>query len=297
MTLPAIAAVVVTMNRPGDLDRLLGRLMDQTRALSAIVVVDNGMLEATRSILARYPLVHHVPSRRNLGGAGGFILGISQALALGAELVWIMDDDGYPESQACLAALEQAVDRDGYDMVSPLILDIEDPARLAFYYYVGRKPVNRRDQLGAQVVFNQFAHLFNGALLRSSTFERYGLPRYELFFRGDETDFMYRLNRDGARFATLCSVAFLHPSGARDTLPIMGGRYHAVIPASPVARHYYYRNRGNLFREFRLVRAAAYDIVRYSWAFLVTRRGDWKGFQGWARAVLSGWKREFNKPP
>jgi rhamnopyranosyl-N-acetylglucosaminyl-diphospho-decaprenol beta-1,3/1,4-galactofuranosyltransferase len=294
---PAIAAVVVTMNRPADLNRLLTRLTTQTQALFAIVVVDNGRTDATKTVVSGFPLVHHVPSRRNLGGAGGFVLGIVQALALGAELVWIMDDDGYPETDACLAGLAREIQDGDYDMVSPLILDIDDPTRLAFYHYLKGRPVNRRDQLGSHVRFPQFAHLFNGALIRSETFERYGLPRYELFFRGDETDFMYRLNRDGARFVTLCSIAFLHPSGARDTLPIMGGRYHAIVPVSDIARHYYYRNRGTLFREFRLVRAALYDLIRYSWAFLVTRRGDWSGFRQWARAVHKGWSRDFEKPP
>ena len=286
-------AVVVTMNRPDELDRLLDRLSRQTIPLSAIVVPDNGGLPDTREVVNRYPLAQHLPSSRNLGGAGGFVYGIMHALALGGERIWIMDDDGYPESDDCLAVLNQEMDRKSYDMVSPLIIDIADPAKLAFYHYRNGRPLNRRDQIAADALFPQFAHLFNGALVRAEAFERFGLPRYELFFRGDETDFMFRLNRDGARFGTIGSTAFLHPSGERDTLPIMGGRYHAVIPASRFARYYFYRNRGNLFREFRLWRAPVYDLVRYAWAFLITRRGDVEGFKGWVRAVRRGWSRTF----
>ena len=292
-----IVAVVVTMNRPADLDRLLSRIMGQRRRPSAVVVVDNGLLDETRVVLASHPAALHLPSKRNLGGAGGFILGIMQALALGAELIWIMDDDGYPETDTCLGELENAMAAGHYDMVSPLILDITEPSRLAFFYYLNGRPLNRRDQLKSQASVPQFAHLFNGALLRSETFERYGLPRLELFFRGDETDFLYRLKRDGARFATICSIGYLHPSGARDTVPIMSGRYHAVIPQSRVARFYYYRNRGNLFREYRLLRAALYDLIRYSWAFLVSGRGDWRAFADWASALRRGWKRDFGRLP
>ena len=293
----AIFAVVVTMDRPTELERLLGVLSRQTRPLARIVVVDNGMLAETRDVVAACDLAQYTPSRRNLGGAGGFVLGIMQALALGAARVWIMDDDGMPASETCLATLAEAADFARYDMVSPLILDIDDPNQLAFYYYVRGRPVKRRNDLTAHATFPQFAHLFNGALLRADTFERFGLPRYELFFRGDETDFMYRLARDGAKFATICSAAFLHPSGARDTLPIMGGRFHAVIPASPFARYHYYRNRGTLFREYRLARAFIYDVIRYGWAFLITKRGDWRGLANWANAVRKGWTRRFGKMP
>lgn len=286
-------AVVVTMNRPADLERLLGRLAAQTLELARVVVVDNGGLPETAAVLRRYPTAVHLPSRRNLGGAGGFAYGILHALALGAERVWIMDDDGFPETESCLADLSRTLERDGYDMVSPLVLDIDDPDKLAFYYYHNGRPLSRRDQLPADVTFSQFAHLFNGALLRADAFERYGLPRYELFFRGDEVDFMFRLKRDGARFATVGQVAFLHPSGARDTLPIMGGRYHAVVPASAFARFYFYRNRGNLYRDFGLVRAPIYDLVRYGWAFLITRKGDRAGVRDWFRTMRRGWKRDF----
>lgn len=286
-------AVVITMNRPVDLDRLLAALVVQTLPLTQIVVVDNGLLPETRAVLLRYPTAVHLPSHRNLGGAGGYAYGILHALALGAERIWIMDDDGMPEAETCLGQLVEALDDGHYDMVSPLVLDINDPEKLAFFYYQHGRPISQRSHLARDVVFPQFAHLFNGALLKADAFERYGLPRYELFFRGDEVDFMFRLKRDGARFATIGNAAFLHPSGARDTLPIMGGRYHAVVPASEFARFYFYRNRGNLYREFGLVRAPIYDLIRYGWAFLVTRRGDREGVRNWFRTMRKGWRRDF----
>lgn len=293
MDKPRCVAVVITMNRPVELDRLLAKLRAQSLPLADIVVVDNGMLPETGQVLERYPGVVRLPSRRNLGGAGGYAYGILHALALGAEHVWIMDDDGFPETDACLDTLLSALEAGSYAMVSPLVLDIDDPSKLAFYYYEHGRPLSQRDQLGAATVFPQFAHLFNGALIKADTFERYGLPRYELFFRGDEVDFMFRLKRDGARFATIGDIAFYHPSGAQDTVSIMGGRYHAVVPASGFARYYFYRNRGNLYREFGLLRAPLFDLIRYGWAFLVTGRGDWSGIRDWFRTLRRGWRRDF----
>jgi rhamnopyranosyl-N-acetylglucosaminyl-diphospho-decaprenol beta-1,3/1,4-galactofuranosyltransferase len=285
-------AVVVTRDRPRDLSRLLGKLEAQTPALHRTVVVDNGMLPATREVLSGHPSAIYLPSHRNLGGAGGFCLGILHALAEGADRIWIMDDDGYPEASSCLADLAAVLEAGNYDMASPLILDIEDTSRLAFFYYRGGRRLSLRSQVGHEN-FQQFAHLFNGALIRAEAFERFGLPRYELFFRGDEVDFMYRLKRGGARFVTVVDTAFLHPSGKSDTLSIMQGRYHAVIPSRTSTRYYYYRNRGNLFREFKLFRAFVYDFVRYFWAFVITKRGDLDGLRFWLKTTLAGWSRSF----
>ena len=290
---PRCVAVIITMDRPSDLDRLLDKLASQSQHLAEIVVVDNGMLSDTRLVMERHPGAIHLTSRRNLGGAGGYAYGILHALSLDAERIWIMDDDGFPETDTCLSLLNAFLEGGGYDMVSPLVLDVEDPDRLAFFYYANGRALSRRVEVSPDAVFPQFAHLFNGALLRADAFERFGLPRYELFFRGDEVEFMFRLRRGGGRFATTSRAAFLHPSGARDTVPIMGGRYHAVVPASDFARFHFYRNRGHLYREFSLFHMLAIDVVRYGWAFLITRRGDRNGIGEWWDAVVRGWKRDF----
>ena len=256
-------------------------------------MIDNGNLDATREVTASFHEVVHLRSLRNLGGAGGFCYGIFHALARNPEAIWLMDDDGYPEHADCLSGLHRAMVEGAYDMVSPLVLDVADATQLAFYYYRQGRPIKRRGELRPGERFELFAHLFNGALVRADAFVRFGMPRFELFFRGDEVDFMYRLKRGGARFCTITDVAFLHPSGARDTVPIMGGRYHAVVPASVATRHYFYRNRGNLYREFWLVRSICHDVLRYGWLFLITRRGDLAGLREWVEAVWMGWTRRF----
>ena len=43
---------------------------------------------------------------QNTGGAGGFAYGLALALADGADLVWLMDDDTVPEPGALRALLD-----------------------------------------------------------------------------------------------------------------------------------------------------------------------------------------------
>ena len=107
-----VAVVVVTFNRADLLARLLDGLAAQTRRPDAVIVVDNASTDHTRQVLeARTDLPLHVTwSEENLGGAGGFHLGVRAAYDAGWDRVWLIDDDVVPAT-GCLEAL-MAVDED-----------------------------------------------------------------------------------------------------------------------------------------------------------------------------------------
>src|SRR5205823_3560770 len=93
----AVVAVVVTRHRRDLLADSLKVIAAQTRPVDHLVVVDNGPDQPARAVVEAYPLPHtYLPSHRNLGGAGGFALGMLHALSLGADWVWLADDDGRP---------------------------------------------------------------------------------------------------------------------------------------------------------------------------------------------------------
>ncbi|MDQ4137237.1 MAG: glycosyltransferase, partial [Actinomycetota bacterium] len=93
-----VVAVVVSYNREGLLEEVLSALAAQTRPADAVVVVDNASTDAALEVARR-----HVPEdsiralRTNTGGAGGFAVGIAEAIRThGADWVWVMDDDTVP---------------------------------------------------------------------------------------------------------------------------------------------------------------------------------------------------------
>jgi len=121
----------------------------------------------------------YLPSRRNLGGAGGFALGILHALALGADWVWLADDDGQPQDSQVLATLLACADRRRLAEVSPMVCNADDPQRLAFPLRRGlvwRRLVSELRTEPGQELLPGIASLFNGALFRASTFESIGVP-------------------------------------------------------------------------------------------------------------------------
>lgn len=288
-----IVAVIVTMDRPRELETLLKVLTEQRRRADITIVVENSTNPQTAAVIAAHSHVRHVVSRRNLGGAGGFALGILLALAEGATYVWLMDDDGLPEAPDCLDGLfAQAVTLQA-DVTSPVIIDIGDESTLAFPYFIGGRRVTERHDLAGRHVIKHFAHLFNGALIKAETFARFGVPDYRLFVRGDEVDFLHRVRRGGGLVATIPDIGFRHPPGTPETFPIMSGRLHAVVPVERFKQYHFFRNRGYVLRRHKLVLQALSDVVRYPWHYLVARGGDWEGFRWWLDLMIQGWREDF----
>src|SRR5262245_26374870 len=106
-----VTAVIVTYNRRALLLESLAATCEQSRRPDSVVVIDNASTDGTaEEVRAKFADVELVTLPRNTGGAGGFAYGMALALAGGADLVWLMDDDTVPEKQA-LAAMLEALDR------------------------------------------------------------------------------------------------------------------------------------------------------------------------------------------
>ncbi len=288
-----VVAVVVTKDRPASLALSLEALSTQSRPVDHVVVVDNGadpkVAELVDAVAIRST---YLPSRRNLGGAGGFALGMLYALSLGADWVWCADDDGRPADDDVLAVLlEEAVGL-SLDEISPMVLDLEDPRRLAFPLRRGLRWRRWHEDFRGVRLLDQYASLFNGALFRASALEVIGVPDYRMFFRGDETEVHRRLMRSGLRFGTSTSTAYLHPGGTDEFKPMLGGALSAQHPDDEVKRYYTYRNRGYLMAQKGMRWLYPLEWLRFGWFFLVRRR-DLAGWREWFRLVRDGRRERF----
>ncbi|MFC4005059.1 glycosyltransferase [Prauserella oleivorans] len=288
----AVVAVVVTRHRRDLLADSLKVIESQTRPVDHLIVVDNGPDEPAREVVEAYSLpATYLPSYRNLGGAGGFALGMLHALALGAEWVWLADDDGRPADEKVLETLlEEARKRDLAE-VSPMVVNIDDPSRLAFPLRRGLTWKRSSAELGNDFLPG-IASLMNGALFRASTLEVTGVPDLRLFFRGDEVELHRRLVRSGLPFGTSLRTAYLHPNGSDEFKPMLGGRFHAQDPENDVKRYYTYRNRGYLLSQPGMRKIGALEVLRFGLYFVGVKR-DPKAFAQWLRLVRQGRKERF----
>ena len=290
-----VVAVVVTRHRAELLRLSLAAVAAQTRRPDHLVVVDNGPDDDVRRAVEDSGLpATYLPSERNLGGAGGFALGMLHALALGADWVWCADDDGRPADDTVLATLLATAEEHGLAEVSPLVTDAADPERLAFPLRRGLRWRRRRSDFAGIDVLPQYASLFNGALFRAGTLDVVGVPDYRLFFRGDETEIHRRLVRSGLPFGTCVAAAYVHPEGTTEFQPILGGRLSAQYPADDAKRYFTYRNRGYLMAQPGMRWLLPLEWIRFGYFFLVHRR-DRAGWREWLRLTRAGRRERFTR--
>jgi rhamnopyranosyl-N-acetylglucosaminyl-diphospho-decaprenol beta-1,3/1,4-galactofuranosyltransferase len=293
-----VYAVVVTHRRPDELAKSLDTLSAQKRAPDHLVVVDNDNDSRVADLVTGQPIPStYLGSRRNLGGAGGFALGILHALALGADWVWLADDDGRSADSDVLGTLLACAQRHSLAEVSPMVCDMADPSRLAFPLRRGlawRRKVGEL-RTGTEDLLPGIASLFNGALFRSSTLEAVGVPDLRLFVRGDEVELHRRLVRSGLPFGTCLDAVYLHPQGGDEFKPILGGHMHTQYPDDAAKRFFTYRNRGYLMSQPGLRKLLPQEWARFGWYFLVSRR-DPVGFREWIRLRRLGRREQFGRP-
>lgn len=277
-----IAAVVVTFNRLPLLQRLLERL-DEVPGLSEILVIDNASTDGTGEWLAGLddrdpgearpttPVLGRTLAE-NGGGAGGFHDGLRWAMERGADLAWLMDDDGLPEPD-CLATL---TGHEGLDFWGPLVVDETDPDRLVFPIRLpgGTRVVHRLADVERAATDGRIDGIvipFNGVLVTRDLVERIGLPRAEFFIWGDDHEYRLRAEAAGARIATVVGAQVRHPAVGSLGTPMMFGR--TTYNHSPSDLKHYCMARNNLvnLRDYRGWPHALAFVAKTVWFYLLTR--------------------------
>ncbi len=285
-----IAAVIVAFNRDNLLQRSLTSTINQTRKADLVIVVDNANLDSTKLLVESSGTVYLTGALEN-GSAGGFAIGIQYALAQGCDYVWTLDDDGYPDLD-CLSTLLDFTIANELSVASPLSLSQEDHTQTANPYLFGIKKITGVKKIQTKEIWINKVQFYNGALFSRKIVELIGLPKKELFLRGDEMDYYYRAKRAKAKMGLVTGAIFYHPSGAPEFANSRNSLFGVIVPTTANKKFYQYRNRGFLVREYRLLPNAIYDWIRYPLFFLVRPGKNMAGFIQWKRLWLKGFRRD-----
>lgn len=288
-----IVAVVVTYNRLPLLQLLVARLL-AVDALTSILVIDNASTDGTGEWLATAD-VRHRTLDRNRGGAGGFHAGLRAAVEeYDADLVWLMDDDGLPEP-GCLDRLLAETDLDFW---GPLVVDIDDPARLVFPIRLpgGTRVVHDVASARSAAVDGRIADIvipFNGVLVTRELVERIGYPRAEFFIWGDDHEYRLRAEAAGARIATVVDAVVRHPSVGDLGTPMMFGRTTYNHTPSDLKHYCMARNNVLNLRDYRGWPFVLMFWLKTIWFYLFTRRQPGRIVMS-ARAAYAGLRGDFS---
>jgi rhamnopyranosyl-N-acetylglucosaminyl-diphospho-decaprenol beta-1,3/1,4-galactofuranosyltransferase len=287
-----IAAVLVAFNRDEFLKRALQHTVSQSLPCNSVIVVDNANLESTRQLVKDFKAIYISGSLDN-GSAGGFALGISYAIENNHDYVWTLDDDGYPDPR-CLEELMQVMIELNLDVTSPLSLSQEDLSQTANPYLFGFRKVTSASDIQKESYWLGKVQFYNGMLLSRKIIDLIGLPKKELFLRGDEMDYFYRAKRANLGMALVTHALFFHPSGIPEFANSRNSIMGVVMPMDEKKKYYQFRNRGYLIREYRLFVNALYDWIRYPIFFLIFPGRNTSGFKEWSRLWIQGFKKDLS---
>ncbi|MFH1511822.1 MAG: glycosyltransferase, partial [Bacillota bacterium] len=190
-----VVAVVVSCNRKSQLLSCLERIGGQQGAACDILVIDNASADGTEGAVRALENEHirYHNTGKNLGGAGGFNVGMRMAAGMGYRVLWLMDDDTLPEPDALSMLLEadQAAPA-GYGFLSSVAL-WTDGTECRMNRQKLRKvsdtdfPLLRFGMVRAKQA--SFVSLF----VRAQTVYAVGLPIAEFFIWGDDVEYTRRI--------------------------------------------------------------------------------------------------------
>lgn len=261
-----VLALIVTYNRKECLIKCLDALHMQTLQCFEIVVVNNGSTDGTKEFLDNQSSVITI-HQDNLGGAGGFYTGMRYMYDHGYDWLWMMDDDGIPESSQLENLLKYSYQ---YKLMNALVVDKDNKDELAF----ATKKTGISIERFTEPIIKSFVHPFNGTLISREVIQTIGFVKKEMFIWGDEREYMLRAMHYGIQPVTITNAVHYHPKekGIRVNVIPFCSRFKLVVKPENLSK-YYYRNQGYITKYFsHRCSVILYRILCYSIYYVRTFR-------------------------
>ncbi len=286
-----IAAIVLNWNLSRLTRDCVATLRKSERLCDRIIVVDNGSRPEQLAILADVRTASDVtflPLSANRGFAGGMNAGIREAVRLGADYVWLVNNDAFPEPN-CLTRLLAVMEADTtLACVTPRLLGtdgVEQPAGGRYDIATGENTFVDNVMLAQPVGTDGYWAVATAPLFRTVALTQANGFDERFFAYWEEVDLCLRLARCGYRFQAVPDVTVLHL-----------GR--ASSGESNFGHYLYVRNQFWLLRKHATNKAAVLGLIRQHLdnAGCYAAHGQTAKAQTVVEAVLAGVRREQGRP-
>lgn len=255
-TKPKIFVVLVTYNRLAKLKIALNSYEEQSWKPTHIIVVNNNSSDGTSEYLKEWEsspsLSKHsvISSSQNLGGAGGFYLGMKKAVDLGAEWIWIADDDAYPANDA-LSILSKYIGNSKFSDVSCFCGTVFVGKSESIDTDHRRIQKKRIIRIPYHVPLSEYQKeiicideaTYVGSCFKVGALNKAGLTNKDLFIYFDDTEHCHRIRKEG-RILLIPNIKVFHDTASYQ-------------PPSP--------NVLATWRDYYLLRNHVYTLKHYHW--------------------------------
>jgi rhamnopyranosyl-N-acetylglucosaminyl-diphospho-decaprenol beta-1,3/1,4-galactofuranosyltransferase len=307
-----IHAVIVTYNRRELVARCIEAVLNQTVKVANIYLVDNASTDGTHTYLREKGLapestdgipaevgektrLHYIRLEHNSGGAGGFHKGMQMACSQQVDLLWIMDDDGYP-AENCLERQLEYVSTSGY--VMPISLSTEKKDSLTWLVRKRNGQLTRsyselKESFPTRIM--KHAVPFNGLLIARRIIEEVGLPKKEMFIWGDDFEYQYRCIKSGVVPITALDAIFFHPEDKATCYRMLFGSVPIIYSESKLRFTCLIRNSSYNYWNYKGKHLIVVKFILYSWLFLVEKRFAAGEYIHYLKCVKDGIQGNFTR--
>ena len=241
-------AVIVTYNRKTLLKECIEAVRSQTVACD-ILVIDNASTDGTGALIEELQREEHPSSRlryhntgANLGGAGGFCVGMKQAYELGYRYIWLMDDDCIVTPTALEELLKVGSQHDSFGFLASRII-YDDGALCEIN--MPRAGMFRKRYYPDLKSYRCDLACFTSVLFPRSVVAELGLPIRDFFIWSDDWEYTRRISRRHVCYACMDSVA-VHRTPSRQSTSIVTDNGERIDRYRYIYRNdvYIYRREG-----------------------------------------------------
>ena len=244
--LPLVYIIILNWNGWKDTIECVDSCLQLRYPAFRILVVDNASSDGSETILrAQFPHIELMQTGANLGYAGGNNVGISHALANGADYLWLLNNDTKVDPGALDEMVRVAIDDATVAMVGPKILLHSRPQYLncvgsTINLLTGQpRLIGLGEKDDGRFDGNKEMDSLSGCslLVSKEIVEKVGLMDERFFLYYEETDWILRAKRAGYRMMYVSQAKIWHKVSAS-----IGGHQ------SPLMLYYMTRNNPLLMR-------------------------------------------------
>ncbi len=255
--MPHIVSIFTHFSNQQNSLTCIQRLAEQLRRPDNILIINNCTDENDDTAQRAHELatqlmgegiLHIIQMESNLGNAGGCARGLDYAFhQLKADFVWVLDDDSWPRAESLAALCAQEVNTNTIRM--SMVIDPSRGDELSWPLSCRStesepwQHIAKRKLLpSGNIISSRGGWL--GALYPRAAWQRAGLPTEELFIRGEDEEYPWKLRHAGFNFITLRNSPLEHPSskGALIEYRLPNGHSFFYEPGLHISR-VYYKNR------------------------------------------------------
>jgi GT2 family glycosyltransferase len=221
-SIPHVVAVILTWNDVDMTSRCIDSLVATRYPGLRIVVVDNGSNPPGCPILLeRYPFLETIQLGENTGFTGGCNRGIERAMSMGADYVFLLNNDIIVGEKAIEELVRTAEARPEVGMATALLLYPGDEKRIQFMnsqllrdqaWQIRSGEDERLSDAHRKVFDIQFAPAC-ATLYRPKMLKQVGLFDERLFTNWEDYDLCCRIADSGWKMITVGTAEVIHAHG------------------------------------------------------------------------------------